>query len=75
MTGVRRCGRSSQSEAVVYLEDLTKFYMILYAGRAYNRTGYDATGYFRLAVIEVKKQSKMLPPTASGGNSRERFKR
>ena len=38
------------------------------------RTEYDGTGYFRLAVIEAQKWSKMPPPTASGRICRERFK-
>ena len=77
MTGVRR-RRSSQSEAVVYLENggpgITKLYTSLHTGRVYNHTGYDITGCFQLAVMKVKKRSQMLPPTASGRISREWFK-
>ena len=43
-------------------------------GRVHNHTGYDVTGYFRLAIIEGQKRSKMPPATTSVGISRERFK-
>ena len=39
----------------------------------YNRTGHNITNYFRSEVR--RKNSKMSPPMASGGISRERFKR
>ena len=39
----------------------------------YSHTGYDVIAYFRSEVI-AKKLSKIQPPTASGGISREGFK-
>ena len=44
------------------------------AGPTYHHTGYDVANYFRPNII-LRKSSKMPPPTASGGISRERFKR
>ena len=39
--------------------------MNLHTRRVYSQTGYDVTDYFRLAVMEVQKRSKMPHPTAS----------
>ena len=72
MTGVRRRRRrgtwyvrQSYISRTIWSRIKT-FYTNLHTGQFYNHTGYDVTDYFRLAVIEVQKRSKMPPPTAFG---------
>ena len=43
---------------------ITQFYINLHTRRVYKQTGYDATIYFRLEVIDVRRGSKMTHPTA-----------
>ena len=52
----------------------TKFYQFIHADIVYSQTEYDIIIRFRPEVIAKKKLSKILPPTASGGISGERFK-
>ena len=78
MIGVRRCRRSWSSVTKWGSRKSRERFdpeSPNRTGRVYNRTGYDITGYFRLAVIEVQKRSKKPSPTASGGISMERFER
>ena len=62
--GVRRCRRSSQSQAVVIWRTvwprITKVYAKLHTDRVYNphRTGHDVTTYFWSAVIDVRKTAE-----------------
>ena len=53
---------------------ITKFYGCNKASLPYIGTGYDVTAYFR-SEATAKRQSKMPLQTASGGISREKFKR
>ena len=45
---------------------ITNFCKTIHAYQIYSQAGYDATRYFRLALIEVQKTAKMPPPTAMG---------
>ena len=53
---------------------ITKFYRGIRTGTLFSHTEYDVTTYFRSEVIAIKL-SKIPLPTASGGISREWFKR
>ena len=79
----RRCRlyrRSSQSDAVTYLEnglawESPHFTLAFIPIGSANIPDMSSLTNFRLAVIEVQKRSKMPPQTASGGISPEWFKR
>ena len=65
--------RSSQSEAVVYIENgLAQNHQILHGHPYWSTTTPDMTS---LLPVRSYRRSKMPPPWASGVISRERFKR